>query len=172
MSSCLFAILAVGFWPLLFFYLFYFIFIFLCHVCLFTCLYPCSILGLRPISYSIWALGLSLLLSSLRPILILSWVLDPSCLTFCVFSCFVMFVCLPRYLLWSYVCLIFYVSLVCLFFLFLCESRVFLFCILACLHESCVCVFFLLIFCVIMFVWAMYDYLCLLVFRPLKTQLD
>ena len=33
----------------------------LCYVCLCACLCPCSILGLRPISYSIWALGLSLL---------------------------------------------------------------------------------------------------------------
>ena len=31
------------------------------HVCLFACLCPCSIQGLRPISYSVWTLGLSLL---------------------------------------------------------------------------------------------------------------
>ena len=35
--------------------------LFLCHVCLFACLCPCSILGLRPILYFVWALGLSLL---------------------------------------------------------------------------------------------------------------
>ena len=129
----------------------------LCHVCLFACLWPCSILGLKPISHSVWAIGLSLLcvgpqahphfILSLKPILFNLLCVCMLCLCLCasyvvVFILFVIFC--DHMFVW---CLM---RIFCVFlFFFLCESSVFMFCIfhvcmnLVCLflQTLCGCVF-------------------------------
>ena len=69
--------------------------------------------------------------------LILSWALSPSCLTYCVFACFV-FVCVPPTLLCSSFLLSFVIT--CLFGV-LCASSVFV-CSFSYVSQVCLCFVF------------------------------
>ena len=75
----------------------------LCYVCLCACLCPCSILGLKPISYSVWASGLSLL--CVRPQAHPRFVLGPRPIMFSFLcDCMLCYICVSPMLLCSSFC--------------------------------------------------------------------